>query len=460
MSQRIIPVVYATDENYLFYTCVSITSLAKNAQSDTFYRIYILVSDDFKDNNSLLNKVKEKFSNIEVNTLKISKDIFTKAHINNAHISKAAFYRLNVCGCVHEKKCIYLDSDTIITEDLGALYDFDLGANYFAACKDVWIETLNKEELENRRIRTRISDFHNYINSGVILFDLERMRENSIDKLLLKHMEYDYPYEDQDILNVVCYGRILLLPTKWNNFTAAVGRDVELREAGIKECEIQAFQKEEGIYHYITGEARPWNELLYWRNWCWWEFANIWKEEKVYHIIKERAELRVSRMNWKKCLDKSKAYSEVVIWGYTELAKNISDWLFSADSLRRIYFCDSNVEKQGNLYKYIEVLSPENILREHKGAFFIIVSARFYNDILEILENNGISNSSCYVYCHGKPVDYYRMLDKRYYMWELGEIYLKEGLIVPEKLMISELQKHPEWKNKYYLDRWILKEDI
>ena len=52
-----IPVVFATDENYLFYTSVAITSMAMSADFDTFYHIYILVDTKFKDENHLLDKL-------------------------------------------------------------------------------------------------------------------------------------------------------------------------------------------------------------------------------------------------------------------------------------------------------------------------------------------------------------------------------------------------------------------
>ena len=44
-----IPVVFATDENYAFYTCAAITSMAKSADCDTEYDVYILVTIPFRN---------------------------------------------------------------------------------------------------------------------------------------------------------------------------------------------------------------------------------------------------------------------------------------------------------------------------------------------------------------------------------------------------------------------------
>ena len=56
-----IPVVYSTDNNYLFYTIVSITSLCESANDGTEYIIYILLADDIQDNHHLINTTKERF---------------------------------------------------------------------------------------------------------------------------------------------------------------------------------------------------------------------------------------------------------------------------------------------------------------------------------------------------------------------------------------------------------------
>lgn len=453
----IIPVVYATDDNYLFFTCVSICSLADNADEGTFYIIYILVDETFQDKEQILEELKAEYFNIEISLIKVNGDIFSNVHIHNEHISRAAFYRLNICSYIQKDKCIYLDSDTLVTEDLSDLYNYDLHGFYMAGCRDIWIDTLTTEELEDRRIKTRIPDFDEYINSGVLLLNLKEMRKDEIDRKLLEYSQYDFPYEDQDILNVCCYGHILQLPTKWNNFTAAVGRDVELRNSGVPEEIIIDFQKEEGIYHYITSEARPWNEYRYWRNWCWWRVADKWANKKIYSQIKMVVDDHDAQMQWRNCLDKLNSRESIVIWGYTDLAKDIADWIVNAGKKCSIHFCDSNEMKQGECYKGWEVISPDYIFKEYKDSFFIITSNRGKDEIIKNLKEHNISEEQLYVFSKRKNVGFYRMLDKRYYEQELEEIFLKEGIQIPKEQMITETKNHPEWNEKYNLNRWILR---
>lgn len=460
MEKTIIPVVYATDENYLFYTCVSITSLAENSRADTAYKVYVLVAGTFEDRDGLLEKLQGCYANVEIVLVKVNDELFLHTHINNAHISKAAFYRLNVCQYVDADKCIYLDSDTVVTEDLTELFSCDMGEYYLAGCRDVWVDTLTEEESEERRKKTGIQDFREYLNSGVLVFNLEKMRRDGIDKKLVEHAGYDYPYEDQDILNVCCYGHILQLPAKWNNFTAAAGRDVELRAAGVPESVVAAFQKEEGIYHYITSEARPWAEGLYWRNWYWWDVAKKWEKEPAYQKAEQAVKDREAQMDWKQCVQKMGTAEEIVLWGYTVLAREIADWIVHLKKDVAICFCDSNTEKQGEAYKGFKVYAPETVLKSKKDAFFIITSYRWQKEIEDILQKHNISKEKYYVYAIRKNLSYYRMLDKKFYPQEIEEIFLKEGISVSEDQTMAEIVKHPEWKEKYCLDRWVLRKSL
>ena len=71
-----IPVVFATDINYLFYTCVAITSMAQSADEDTFYQIYILTGTEFADEEKLLGKLQQKYVNIHIEMIAVDVRLF------------------------------------------------------------------------------------------------------------------------------------------------------------------------------------------------------------------------------------------------------------------------------------------------------------------------------------------------------------------------------------------------
>ena len=52
---NIIPVVYASDNNYILPTIVSITSILRNKRKDTFYDFFILDSGITEENKKKFN---------------------------------------------------------------------------------------------------------------------------------------------------------------------------------------------------------------------------------------------------------------------------------------------------------------------------------------------------------------------------------------------------------------------
>ncbi len=214
-----IPVVFAVDQNYLFFACVAITSMAKSAEADTFYHIYILVDSDFADTEHLLEKTQRKYGNIRIETICVDARIFRNAVIHNVHLTKTTFYRLVLCSLLTEEKCLYLDADVIVTEDLTELYQTEIGENYIAGCRDVWIDCMPEQEREKRRKQTGIPSMRQYVNAGVLLLNLKQLRADGIERKFLEHLNQNYLHEDQDILNVCCYGKIMQLPAKWNLLT-------------------------------------------------------------------------------------------------------------------------------------------------------------------------------------------------------------------------------------------------
>lgn len=451
-----IPVVYATDQNYLFYTCVSITSLAENASAGTYYKVYILAGGGFSDEEHLMEALNERYGNIHVKVIRVDDGTFDRVFIRNEHISKAAFYRLAICDSINEDKCIYLDSDTVVTEDLQELWHCDIEAYYLAGCRDVWIDWMTEEECERRRIETNIPSMKDYVNSGVLVFNLKKIREDRLNEAFTAHMKIQYPYEDQDILNVCCYGHILRLPVKWNNFTAGIGLDEELRAAGVKEDVFGVFKTQCGITHYITRDARPWEGRKAWKNWQWWQLAGMWGHTDAYRRVLRYVEAKERESCWKSILERIEAYQTVIIWGYTKYAMELCGYILIAQLDVRIYFCDSDMEKWGQSYKEIPVLSPEEAFEIGKNCLFLIASQRLGEPIREDILARGILEENILRY-RRKGIDFYRMLDRRYYEQELDELFLKEAVKIPYGQRMRELYRHEDWIDRYFLKRWILK---
>jgi lipopolysaccharide biosynthesis glycosyltransferase len=111
-------------------------------------------------------------------------------------------------------RVLYLDCDVLVLDRLDPLWQLDLGASVVAAVANV-IEPAAREHVE----RIGVSAVGGFFNSGVILFDLDRMRsEGSSDQLVKFARDYGEKllWPDQDALNVVFNRRWHSLHPRWN----------------------------------------------------------------------------------------------------------------------------------------------------------------------------------------------------------------------------------------------------
>lgn len=466
-----IPVVFATDENYLFFTCVAVTSMAESAGPDTFYQIYILAAPHVADPTDILGRLQKRYSNIHIQLVYVDEKAFQNAAIHNTHVTRATFYRLALCDLIEEKTCLYLDGDIIVTEDLEELYRTEMGENCLAGCRDIWIDLLSEADRERRRQRTGLPSMDQYINAGVLLFNLERIRAEGLDKVLAGLMQRDYPFEDQDILNAGCYGRILHLPGKWNLFTLFAGQAARLREAGVEESSINAFREKRGIIHYATPMIRPWKRKTCWLNREWWNVAEEWAEEPAFQKIKNDVWEYEKKNSWDYYVDLCNRCDQIVIFGYTKSSRQLCGWIKKRKEAGKILFCDNSLEKQGQTWEGIPVLSFEQAVKRSTGEgdgrrLFLIAGQRRAEEIHDFLVEQGIREEDMEIY-RQKDENYYLFLDDRYYRDELKDICKKEDQkwSVFCRLTLEEIRgklrgdrEYGDWNETYYLERWILKE--
>lgn len=404
-----IPVVFATDENYLFYTVVAISSMAENAGEQTLYRIYILVSGQLEKGHQLLSDVQEKYDNIEISLLPVRKCAFQNVHINNSHVTKATFYRLLLGELLQVDKCLYLDSDIIVNVDLQELYDIEMDAEYIAGVRDLWLDLLEEQDREQRRIRTDIPSLDQYVNAGVLLFNLKKIREDNLTEKFCSHMRKDYPYEDQDIVNVCCYDHIRRLPAKWNLFTLFIGRLEELKRKGIDEETISYMEERKGIIHYATPFIRPWESERFLCNDSWWKYADGWSKTAEYQKLRETMHRREIGYSFKAMADYCARYEAVYIWGFTELGRSVFDGLLQRGVDNIVCFIDNDAEKQKFTYcgKPVWPFTME-ICSPGKRAF-LIVSRKREKEIQSILVNHGVMEEDIICYIQKNPY-YYQCL--------------------------------------------------
>jgi lipopolysaccharide biosynthesis glycosyltransferase len=189
------------------------------------------------------------------------------------HVSAACYYRLFLPSILADyQRAIYLDADLLLRTDVAELWAVNLGGFALGAVRDVWAVNVMRNPP-----RHYLEWIHylgldrpdSYFNSGVMLFDLNRMRLERLEERCLNQLLRFPPrgLHDQDVLNAVCQHHTALLHPAWNctawweeihdkpNAAAALASDL-LRE-------YRASAQQPRIIHYLN-RRKPWQP--FWRD--------------------------------------------------------------------------------------------------------------------------------------------------------------------------------------------------
>ncbi len=253
-----INVVYSTDENYARHCGVSIYSLFDNNKNVDEIDVYIISNDLSKETKENFFMISKEFNRkiffVEIDNIY---EEFTK----NNDFPKSAYARLfteNISDKID--KILYLDCDTVIVNDISGLWNTDIDEYYFAGVQDP-IQRFNVELVG-------LSKEYRYINSGVLLINLKKWREDNLKNKFVECMERfngKVPHHDQGVLNIVCKDRIKYLSPKYNLMPELICMNSKQLKRIYKmknfytDEEILEANKNKVIIHYITKwYNRPW----------------------------------------------------------------------------------------------------------------------------------------------------------------------------------------------------------
>ena len=232
-------IVVSSNENYIKPLKIMLLSLFKYNKK---CNIFLLYSDITCESLNELDNIIQMNGGI-FNPILVNKDLFARFP-NIGRISKEAYYRLLVTELLPEyiKKALYLDIDILVRNNLQELYNIDLDGNLMAAVIDQTCD--NENEIHLKRIGL-YRPYH-YVNSGVLLFDIENMRKsiniNDIFKIITE--KTDLIFADQDALNIYFKDNIKYINNTYN-YIPFYG--------------IEKKEKNPKIVHFI-GDKKPWNK--------------------------------------------------------------------------------------------------------------------------------------------------------------------------------------------------------
>lgn len=205
-------IMYTTDDRYLEIMLASIHSLIMNSKLDNI-RLHIVT---LNCNNSHFDKIKrltDLYDNVELHIYRLEDNPIDNYNIPNWRGSQIANARLFYPRIIKDEfsdidSILYIDSDTLIVNDLSSLKTYNSPIN---ACLD---DSVLKKYYQD------LLQLDRYYNSGVLYFN--------VDEYLSLDMEYrikDYinskssnllKYPDQDLINILLKDELSTLPPRYN----------------------------------------------------------------------------------------------------------------------------------------------------------------------------------------------------------------------------------------------------
>lgn len=237
-------IAYCFDKNYQQHFGVSLTSLLLNYGGDGADLCIHIITDELDHAFSeKLDRLTRTFkAQIDIILLKPN-DIEVVARLpakteKLAYMSQATWYRVFLADILPPDvtRVLYLDADTIVLSDLNELFNAAMQGAPIAGVIDCCSDEMSA------RLRLK-----NYINSGVLLMDLQQWRDKNLVTHCLEHAVMNseiFTYADQCAINTFFADNIHFLEKKWNRFVTANEKIQEPQGAA--------------ILHFITAD-KPWH---------------------------------------------------------------------------------------------------------------------------------------------------------------------------------------------------------
>ena len=243
-------ILVTLDENYVPYLNVMLASLLHSNQN-TQFDVYLLHSS-IPDN--VMNETRDILGDCGNLIMVNAKDIDLDEAPTTSRYPQEIYYRIFAAKYLPDTidKILYLDPDIIVNGSIKALYNMPIDDYYFAAASHTGPILRKFNE-----IRLDMEDESPYINSGVMLINLKRLREeqnyNDVFEIIEKRKNF-LMLPDQDIISSLYGSKIFALDAFRYNMTEKLYMTHAPFE---KELDLDWVRKNSVIIHYC-GRNKPW----------------------------------------------------------------------------------------------------------------------------------------------------------------------------------------------------------
>lgn len=275
------------------YACCCIQSIIENSSPENNYDIVILENSICQENKMRIELIAKNKSNISIRFFNPRQFLHNREfYINSPVQNEAAYYRLLVPYIFKSySSAITMDCDIIAVTDIANLMNEDLSMHCLGAAPDVVYQAcLNIDPILRDEAKTLLplKNAYHYVNTGVILYNLERCRNKiALNDLLQIASSKKFRIQEQDVINLVYEDDIKTIPISWNMYLRVndtVKDNIDnYAPINAKQLYYTAYSHP-NLLHWAA-QPKPWDnpniELAY-------EFWDVAKRTPFYEVILQR----------------------------------------------------------------------------------------------------------------------------------------------------------------------------
>ena len=202
------------DGNYALQAQVWLLSLVKTQR--TSVRV-VVFGNGWRDKDKRIMKALEN-ELVKVEFREVEAEQFANVQLKSGFPLATAYNVLAPLFLLGgESRAIYMDADMVVTKDLSALWTMQLGTPV-GAVLDAHIVWMASPSMWRPWKEEGLEPLTPYLNTGLMLMDLDRWREERLTERTLDYLEkYELPCVDQDALNLVLRGEFDHLHPRYNS---------------------------------------------------------------------------------------------------------------------------------------------------------------------------------------------------------------------------------------------------
>ena len=276
--------VFNCDNRFIRYFSVVLCSLMEHSAPKHNYDIVILHTDITDENQSKIKRMisgKNNFSVRFFNMTSYEKEYAISGYQTINHVRTAAYYRLFIPKIFEAyERVAYLDSDILVNADIFELTSIDLKGYSCGAVSDFCLSQITPDReftfegiYEYGKNTLNFTDWKSYFNSGVMVYDVPKIiQKNYFEQFIQVAKVNNRFFNDQNVLNSVLQGDVLLINDQWNMQINGSGSWMMSHLLPLDQIK---------ILHFCCSR-KPWNHMDVMFSDMWWEYA---RKSHFYEII-------------------------------------------------------------------------------------------------------------------------------------------------------------------------------